>query len=173
MTQTPESCGDATVYVVLRPAYTANRSVLGSAPSIASSRSAGCPSSSVNEVSASRIALDRGEHVVKLDFSTADAIRMATIDGARTLGLEDKIGSLTPGKRADILVVRPAYAELAIPNSLDAAIAVTDPSHIEHVFVDGRPLKLNGELLGHDLAEIRKRARVSRERLSAPSVVAQ
>ena len=39
-------------------------------------------------------------------LSTRRALRMGTIDGARALGIDDKVGSLTPGKRADLIMIQ-------------------------------------------------------------------
>jgi cytosine/adenosine deaminase-related metal-dependent hydrolase len=75
------------------------------------------------------------------------ALEMGTIDGARALGLDNQIGSLTPGKRADVIMVR--------TDGLDMGV-FTDPAHmlveaaeeadVDTVVVDGRILKRGGKL---------------------------
>lgn len=79
------------------------------------------------------------------------ALRMATIEGARALDMEDEIGSLEPGKRADLLVVgtgsfhqRPFYD----PHSL--LVYSTKASDVESVVVDGRLVVENGRVLTLD-----------------------
>ena len=57
--------------------------------------------------------------------SVNGALRMATVDGAKLLNLDGQIGSLTPGKKADLIILNP-----------------------EWVFVDGRVLKRRGQLVG-------------------------
>ena len=112
-----------------------------------------------------RLALQRGEWTPKLDFTTADAIAMATINGARALGLDSEIGTLTPGKAADIIVVRPAYGGMTTANNLEGAIALTEPENVRHVYVAGRALKFHGVLVEQDVVAITKRAAASREYL--------
>lgn len=82
-------------------------------------------------------------------------LRMATIDGARLLGLEREIGSIELGKRADLIAVRtdgvhvaPAY------DPVGTLVYATQARDVEHVYVDGRPLVRNGELLTLDAEAI-------------------
>jgi len=94
-------------------------------------------------------------------------LAMATIEGARALGLADRIGSLEPGKEADLVVVGTAavhlqpyyspYAEL-VYNAKGAAV--------RHVLVSGEPVVLGGVLLTLDQDELLERARAYRERVS-------
>src|SRR5260370_5239145 len=49
------------------------------------------------------------------------ALELGTIEGARSMGMGDEIGSLTPGKRADLIAIS--------PNALNMAV-VTDPAHL-------------------------------------------
>lgn len=79
------------------------------------------------------------------------ALRMATIDGARSLGLGDVTGSIVPGKRADLVLVR-----LDAPNvapAADPAVALVhsaSPANVDLVVVDGRVLKRSGRLVAVD-----------------------
>lgn len=112
-----------------------------------------------------RIALDRGEWVTELDLVAADVVRMATIEGARTLGMADKIGSLTPGKQADVIMLKIDTPNLSLVNDLSAAITLADTGNVETIFVAGRLVKANGKLLSHDMRSVQDRARLSRDRL--------
>ena len=51
---------------------------------------------------------DRNEMPEHLDLTVRDALLWGTANGAHALGLEERIGSLTPGKQADVIVVGPA-----------------------------------------------------------------
>lgn len=97
-------------------------------------------------------------------------LRMATIDGARSLGLGAVTGSITPGKRADLLLVRAADPNTA-PAGDPAALVLhaATPANVETVVADGRILKDGGALVAVDvprlvaaaeatLAELRARA---------------
>jgi cytosine/adenosine deaminase-related metal-dependent hydrolase len=80
-------------------------------------------------------------------LSPRRVLEMATIDGARSLGLGEVTGSLTPGKRADLIVVRTDAINLA--PAVDPAVAcvhAASPANVDAVIVDGRILKRNGRL---------------------------
>jgi 5-methylthioadenosine/S-adenosylhomocysteine deaminase len=65
-------------------------------------------------------------------------LEIATVNGAHVAGLEDKVGSLTPGKKADVVVID--ATALNVAPVIDPVAAVTlcaDVSNIEHVIVDG------------------------------------
>lgn len=112
-----------------------------------------------------RLALERGEWTGSLALTTRDAVRMATLEGARTLGLEESIGSLTPGKQADILLLQVDLANLFLVNDLAAAVTLADSENVDTVFVGGRLVKAAGRLLSHDMRSVQDTARASRDRL--------
>lgn len=83
------------------------------------------------------------------------ALEMATIEGARSLGLGDRTGSLTPGKRADLILIR--ADALNVAPVVDPAVAVVHaaaPANVDTVIVDGRVLKRHGRLVAIDEAAI-------------------
>jgi cytosine/adenosine deaminase-related metal-dependent hydrolase len=92
-------------------------------------------------------ALLRGQAEQELAVNTRRILEMATIDGARGLGIDDVTGSLTPGKRADLIMVRSddiATAPLTdAPNTLALAAGA---ENVDTVVVDGRILKRHGRL---------------------------
>jgi 5-methylthioadenosine/S-adenosylhomocysteine deaminase len=74
-------------------------------------------------------------------------LKMTTIDGARGMGVADKVGSLVVGKRADIIMVR--TSDLNIGPMTDAAhllVEAAQPSNVDTVLVDVRILKRRGKL---------------------------
>ncbi|MFF3985215.1 amidohydrolase family protein [Streptomyces sp. NPDC001797] len=110
-------------------------------------------------------ALSRDETLSELTISTRDVVRMATIEGARTLGLESRIGSLTPGKQADIILLDTDRPNLSPVNSVSAAITLADNENVDTVLIAGRVVKQGGRISGHDLRAVRGRAHSSRDRL--------
>lgn len=111
--------------------------------------------------------LERGEDAPPLTLTTRDAVEFATIEGARTLGLQDRIGSLTPGKQADIIMLDIAGPGLGLLSHLSAAVTVSDTANVDTVLVNGEIRKRNGKLTGADLALARARAEASRDYLFA------
>ena len=81
-------------------------------------------------------------------WQPADVLRMATIDGARAMGLEDRIGSLEPGKQADIVVLDFRRPHLVpCENAQGNLVHVAQGRDVEHVFVDGRQVVDAGRLV--------------------------
>jgi len=82
-------------------------------------------------------------------------LEMATINGARALGLADVTGSLTPGKRADVILVRGNDLNTAPVADVESTLVrSTTPANVDTVFIDGRLLKRHGQLVAHDAAQI-------------------
>jgi 5-methylthioadenosine/S-adenosylhomocysteine deaminase len=83
------------------------------------------------------------------------ALRMATIDGARALGLESDIGSLEVGKRADITVLDLERLHLTPrPEVVSSVVYAAGAHDVRSVLVEGRPLLLEGELQTLDEQEV-------------------
>ncbi len=93
-------------------------------------------------------------------LTARDMLRLATIDGARSLGLGDVTGSLAVGKRADVIVVSvdaPNLGVLTDPGRL--LVTAAQPSNVDTVIADGRVLKRDGVLTGYDVTELAASAR--------------
>ncbi|WP_338723322.1 amidohydrolase family protein [Devosia sp. XK-2] len=89
-------------------------------------------------------------------ISSRDLIRMATIDGARALGLDHEIGSLEPGKAADIIAVHlggPGYSET--PDIETLLVYSGSGRDVEHVWVAGEHLVADRQLTRRPFSEIR------------------
>ena len=70
------------------------------------------------------------------------------IEGARAIGLEDEIGSLTPGKRADIILFRVDNLGTApVHNPIETGIFQAGVANVDTVLVDGHLVKQDGDLL--------------------------
>ncbi|KUO06279.1 amidohydrolase family protein [Streptomyces caeruleatus] len=94
-------------------------------------------------------------------------LEIATRNGAHVAGVEDRTGSLTPGKRADVVAIDATALNVAPVH--DAAAAVTlsaDVSNVDTVIVDGVIRKRDGRLLA-DLDRARRLVEESRDRLLA------
>jgi cytosine/adenosine deaminase-related metal-dependent hydrolase len=88
-------------------------------------------------------------------LGTREVLRYATVDGARVAGLADITGSLTPGKRADVIVLRTDRPNIAPVNDpIGAVVWGMDTSNIDWVFVGGASLVERGELTA-DVARVR------------------
>jgi 5-methylthioadenosine/S-adenosylhomocysteine deaminase len=95
-------------------------------------------------------------------------VQLATIDGARDLGFGDKAGSLTPGKRADLILIRTTDNNLApIGNPYDALVQLAQPSNVDTVVVDGRILRRNGQFTVLDQEKVIREASDSAAGLKA------
>ena len=95
-------------------------------------------------------------------------IEMATINGARALGLEAVTGSLTPGKRADLIMVNARDLNVAPVVDLESTVvrSVT-PANVDTVMIDGRILKRHGEMVAFDVARVIREAEESAHEVRA------
>ena len=84
------------------------------------------------------------------------ALQMATINGARALGMEDSIGSLEPGKMADIVAVKlDTFNAMPLYNIVSHLVYSTQSSQVSHVWVGGRLLLEGGQLTTIDTQKLR------------------
>ena len=100
----------------------------------------------------------------------ATALRMATLDGARALGLGDTIGSLEPDKEADMVAVDLSFPETQpVHHPISQLVYAAGRRQVSHVWVAGRPVLLEGRLTTVDLDKIRADAEQWRERIGGQS----
>lgn len=99
-------------------------------------------------------------------ISARSVLELATIGGARVLGLAGKIGTLEPGKRADIAIVDLSRPRTQPVYSLDSAIVYSaSGSDVVTTIVDGKVLMENRKILVLDEAEVVRQARIYRDRI--------
>jgi 5-methylthioadenosine/S-adenosylhomocysteine deaminase len=108
--------------------------------------------------------LPKGIHQDPTILPARQAFAMATIQGARALGMEDKIGSLEVGKRADVTIVRldavhnVPHFDLSADNVYSQLIYAAKAHDVQHVLIDGRWVMRDRRLLTLDEALVRVEA---------------
>ncbi|HVZ50717.1 MAG TPA: amidohydrolase family protein [Pseudolabrys sp.] len=110
--------------------------------------------------------LNRHRNAGKYKLTTKRLVQMATIDGAIDLGLADQTGSLKPGKRADIILVRTGAPSIRGTGSpYDALVQMAQASDIDTVVADGRILKRKGAFTALDYDKVVTEANAAFEAL--------
>lgn len=95
----------------------------------------------------------KDKYPLKMRGNQQEVFNMMTVYGARALGMDKKdggIGRLEVGRKADIAVIntdRPGIGVAAVHNPLDALLGFSNAGDVEHVLVEGTPVKWNGKLL--------------------------
>ncbi len=101
-------------------------------------------------------------------FSAHDYLRFATLDGAKALGLDDRIGSLEPGKLADLLVIDLTHsAQVPTREPESALVHTSHRSDILLTMVGGRALYVNGDWTEQDGPTVKARVEAIRDKLRA------
>ncbi|MDQ0171461.1 amidohydrolase family protein [Paenibacillus tundrae] len=103
--------------------------------------------------------LQQGEMPGELNLQSSQVLRFATSAGAQALGLGHKIGTLAPGKEADLIMIRTTDLNLfPVHDPIGAIVQFANPSNVDTVFVAGQPVKREGKLLHVDLDAVRRQA---------------
>jgi cytosine/adenosine deaminase-related metal-dependent hydrolase len=96
----------------------------------------------------------------KVPLTLKRLLRLATLDGAVDLGIADRTGSITPGKRADLVLVRTTDINTApAGDPYEAIVSLGLPTNVDTVIVDGRILRRAGKFTTFDHAQIVRDAR--------------
>lgn len=97
-------------------------------------------------------------------MTVQDILKFASIQGARDNGLEEKTGSLTPGKEADLILLRKDMINvMPVNNAYGAVVLMMDTSNVDTVFISGKIKKWKGELTGIDFNRINRLVHESRD----------
>ena len=116
--------------------------------------------------SAMRYRRFRGEAGVPAPISVEAVLEAATVNGARAAGLESEIGALTPGKQADIIMVRTdGVAVFPVTNAIGTIVQAVERSDVDTVMVAGEIRKRAGKLVGVDVAKLHAEVNASRDHL--------
>jgi cytosine/adenosine deaminase-related metal-dependent hydrolase len=95
-----------------------------------------------------------------------DMLECATVNGAACAGLSDKCGSLTPGKEADIVMIRTDEMNLyPSNNAIGSVVAAADTRNVDTVIIGGAIRKQKGKLVGVNMAKFRQQVDESRNYL--------
>jgi 5-methylthioadenosine/S-adenosylhomocysteine deaminase len=111
-------------------------------------------------------ALDAGQAVDPLPVTATEVLSFATQGGATAAWLGDRVGSISVGKAADIILVRTdVYGMQPLNYPAGAIIESGNPNLVDTVFVGGQLVKRDGVILGHDFARVRQQAEDARDRV--------
>ncbi|HJU50737.1 MAG TPA: amidohydrolase family protein [Acidimicrobiia bacterium] len=98
--------------------------------------------------------------------SAREVLAYATIEGARANGLESKVGTLTPGKKADVILLRTDRMNVTPLNDPSTAVVTRmDTGNVDTVIIGGRVMKQGGKLLHVDWPAVRASALAARDRV--------
>jgi 5-methylthioadenosine/S-adenosylhomocysteine deaminase len=101
-----------------------------------------------------------------LHISAREILEFATIEGAKALLLEDKVGTLTPGKQADIIMIRTTDLNIfPVNDPVGTVVQCAHTGNVDSVFVAGNAVKRDGKLLNVDLDRVRKLAIEARDNI--------
>ena len=99
--------------------------------------------------------IENGRARNEFKMTARRVLELATIDGARSMGIGDRVGSLTPGKRADVIMVDTRAVNLGVlTEPAHLLVEAAQPANVDTVIVDGRVLKRGGQLTSVDVAEV-------------------
>ncbi len=116
------------------------------------------------------VLLQRVDHLQATALSARDALAMATIEGARSLRLDDTIGSLEPGKQADLVVFDGSSPALAnIHDPFQAIVYCAGPREVSDVWVAGTRALADGAITGVDITGVVRKSRPLAHRLAKRS----
>jgi cytosine/adenosine deaminase-related metal-dependent hydrolase len=109
-----------------------------------------------------------GESNLPEPVNVRDVLECATINGANCAGLARKIGTLAPGKEADIVMIRADDINIyPSNNALGSVVQAADRSNVDSVMIGGRFRKRRGQIVGLDMTKLKRIVEESRRHLFA------
>ena len=107
-----------------------------------------------------------GDSHAPAPVTVRDLLECATVNGAACAGLSDKCGTLTPGKEADIVLIRADDLNLyPSNNAMGTVVAAADTANVDTVIIGGIIRKSKGRMAGVNMAQLRKQIDESRSYL--------
>jgi len=99
------------------------------------------------KIMALAVAMENGIAQDEFRMTSRRALALGTIDAARVLGIDDRVGSLTPGKRADLIMLSTdALNMVPLNDPVHAVVECARPDNVDTVMIDGVILKSGGKL---------------------------
>jgi cytosine/adenosine deaminase-related metal-dependent hydrolase len=106
----------------------------------------------------------KGEQNLPPLLTCRDVLEFATVEGARCLNLDSKVGTLTPGKEADIVVLAADRVNVwPLNNAPGAVVNLMNPMNVDTVFIAGKVRKWRGSLVGVDVPRVLRLAQEARD----------
>ena len=99
-------------------------------------------------------------------ISAYDILKMATIEGAKVLGLENEIGTLEPGKKADMIFIKTDKLHMCPANDVCANLVYSsNGADVENVMIDGKVIMQNRKMLNLDEKQVMRQVKKIAKRL--------
>ncbi|HMI95891.1 MAG TPA: amidohydrolase family protein [Micropepsaceae bacterium] len=109
-----------------------------------------------------------GQPNIPAPVNVRDVLEAATVNGANCAGLADKIGSIAPGKEADLVMIRADDINLyPSNNALGTVVQAADRSNVDTVIIGGQIRKLHGRIVDLDMNRLKRMVEESRSYLFA------
>ncbi len=106
--------------------------------------------------------VENGRAQSEFKLTARRVLELATIEGARSMGVADRVGSLEPGKRADLIMLNTRDLNLAVfSDPAHMLVEAAQPANVDTVMVDGRVLKREGKLTALDAGQVAREARAA------------
>ena len=99
-------------------------------------------------------------------FSAYDILKMATIDGAKVLGMDDQIGTLEPGKKADLIFIKTDKPHMCPANDVcHNLVYSSNGADVESVMIDGKLIMQNRKMINIDEKQVMRQVKKIAKRL--------
>jgi cytosine/adenosine deaminase-related metal-dependent hydrolase len=110
----------------------------------------------------------KGEPNPPAQITMRDVLEFGTVQGARANGLLTKCGTLTPGKEADVVLIRADDVNnMPLNNAIATVVSGADSRNVDTVIIGGKLRKFRGKLLGVDMEKVRRLVHQSRDGILA------
>jgi len=103
--------------------------------------------------------VENGKKENEFTLTARRVLELGTIEGARSMGIDDKVGSLKANKRADLIMVSTRDLNLGVfTDPAHMIVTAAQPGNVDTVMIDGRILKRGGKLTALNAQQIVKEA---------------